>query len=543
MRVFNQITAAPFWRPPFRRRPSLVWVPALAVAGAMAIPLVYLGVRAAQADADAWQALTQDSTWRLLRNTALLAFAVTGASVALALPIAWLTTRTDVPLRRVWSVLTVLPLVVPSYVGALTFVAALSRRGPLQSVLGPLGIETPPQIYGFTGAWLVLTLFTYPYLLLVLRAGLRGMDPAMEEASRALGVGPWRTFLRIVVPQLRVPLGAGGLLVALYVASDFGGVSILRFDTFTRAIFAQYNSSFDRAGAAVLGLALVVLVLALLTAESVTRSRGRYHSVGASGARRPRVTHLGRWRWPATLFLALIVIMALGVPLLVLLHWLVRGLEAGGAFDGVWTAVRNSVTVSAIAGLVAVAAALPVALVTVRHRSPLAGLVERLSYIGFALPGIIVALALVFFVLQVVPGLYQTGVAQSAAVLIFAYLVLFLPQAMGAVQASLVRIKPSIEDAARGLGRSPLGVTASITVPLLVPGLLTGFALVFLTTMKELPATILLAPIGFDTLAVEIWSASSEAFFARAAAPALLLILFAALPMALLVGRDEQLRD
>ena len=524
--------------PPRRRGPAFVWLPALAVAGAMAIPLGYLLVRAAQADADAWRDLTRDSTLTLLKNTALLALAVTAGSIALALPTVWLTVRTDLPWRRFWSVVMVLPLVIPSFVGGLAFVAALGPRGSFQRLLEPLGVESLPNIFGFEGAWLALTLFSYPYLLLTLRVGLRGVDPAMEEASRALGAGPWRTFFRVVVPQLRVPLAAGALLVALYTVSDFGAVSMLRFDTLTRAIFVQHQSSFDRSAAAVLSLLLVALVVVLLTAEALSRSRGRYYTSGAGSPRPPRVTRLGPWRWPATAFLALVAIAALGVPVGVLLDWLVRGLRAGEPFSGTWSAAWHSLSIAAVAGLVAAAAAIPVAIVVVRRRSTLAALVERLSYFGFALPGIVVALSLVFFSLKVVPGLYQ-----SWAVLIFAYLVLFFPQALAGVRAAMVRINPSLEEAARGLGRSPAWVTATITMPLLLPGLISGFALVFLTTMKELPATLLLAPIEFDTLATKVWLAADEAFFARAAAPALLLIALAAIPMALLIGRDKQIRD
>ncbi len=534
--ALRPLTISP--RPPFtfRNGPAFVWLPAILVAALMAVPLIYLFIRAGQADADAWQDLTRGSTLRLLKNTALMATAVTGGSIALALPMAWLTTRTDLPWRRFWNIVTALPLVVPSYVGGLAFIAALGPRGTIQSVLHPFGVDTLPDIYGFEGAWLALTLYTYPYLLLVLRAGMRGMDPAMEEASRALGVGPWRTFTRVVVPQLRVPLAAGCLLVALYVLSDFGAVSMLRFDTFTRAIFVQFQSSFDRAAGAVLSLMLVGLVVVVLGLEAATRARNRYHSQGAT-SRKPRAVPLGRWRWPAISFLSIVGLISLGTPIAVLLDWLIRGLNAGEPFRDTWSSAWNSISVSATAGLVAVVASIPIAIIAVRRSSPLAFVVERMSYFGFALPGIVVALSLVFFSLRVIPGLYQ-----SWLVLVFAYVVLFLPAAVGAIRASLVRVPPHMEEAARGLGRSPIWVTATITLPLVAPGLLSGFALVFLTTMKELPATLLLAPIEYDTLASDVWRSANEAFFAQAAAPALMLILFAAVPMALIVGR-ENLRD
>jgi iron(III) transport system permease protein len=517
---------------------SIVWIAALIVAGAMTVPLIYLVVRAAGADADAWNDLLRDSTWRLLRNTVLLAVSVTGASIAISLPIAWLVVRSDLPLRRVWLVLSVLPLVFPTFVGALAYIAAMGPRGTLQGILGPLGVESVPQITGFEGAFLALTLFSYPYLLLTLLAGMRGVDPSMEEASRALGVGAWRTFFRVVVPQLRVPLAAGSLLVALYVVSDFGAVSILRFDTFTRAIFVQMQSSFDRSAAAVLGLELVALVGLILVMEAVTRSRGRYYASGAATPRTPRRTRLGRWRWAALAFLVLLMLAALVTPMAALLDWLIRGLQNDEPIHDLWAGAWRSLWVSAAAAGIAVAAALPVAIVAVRRRGAMAGLVERVSYVGFALPGIVVALSVVFFALNVVPALYQ-----SWFLLIFAYLVLFLPQSIGPLRTSLVRVRPSIEEAARGLGRPRGSVLATVTLPLIVPGMVSGFALVFLTTMKELPATLLLAPIEFDTLATQVWLHAEEAFFARAAAPGLLLIGVAALPMALILIRQRGLRD
>ena len=515
-----------------------MWIAALIVAAGMTIPLIYLLVRAADADADAWNSLLRESTWRLLGNTVLLALSVTAASIVIALPVAWLVVRTDLPLRRVWIVLAVLPLVFPSFVGALAYLAATGPRGTIASILGPLGVDSVPQITGFEGSFLALTLFSYPYLLLTLLAGLRSIDPSMEDTSRALGKGAWRTFWRVVVPQLRVPLAAGSLLVALYVVSDFGAVSILRFDTFTRAIFVQMQSSFDRSAAAVLGLELVALVGVILVVEAVTRSRGRYYTGGISAARRPRRVRLGRWRWAALGFLTLLALSALVTPLVALLDWLIRGLQNDEPFRDLWSGAWHSLSVSLVAAGIAVAAALPVAIVAVRKRGPVAGLIERVSYVGFALPGIVVALSMVFFALNVVPGLYQ-----SWTVLIFAYLVLFLPQSIGPLRASLVRVRPSIEEAARGLGRSPGSVLTTITLPLIVPGILSGFALVFLTTMKELPATLLLAPTEFDTLSTQVWTHADASFFARAAAPGLLLIGLAAIPMALILLRERGLRD
>jgi iron(III) transport system permease protein len=246
------------------------------------------------------------------------------------------------------------------------------------------------------------------------------------------------------------------------------------------------------------------------------------------------VVELGRWRWPALLFCAIVVLLALALPIGVLVFWLTRGLTAGEPLRLLWGAAFNSVYASGLAAGVAALAALPVAILAVRFKGTVAGFVERLTYLGYALPGIVLALALVFFGANFAPGLYGTLV-----LLVFAYAVHFLPQAVGATRAALLQVRPSLEEAARSLGRSPAGVVVTVSAPLASSGILAGGALVFLTTMKELPATLLLAPLGFETLATSVWTATSEAFFARGAAPALLLVLVSALPMYLLVIREE----
>ena len=538
------LSSLPLSRPPrtlisgAAGRVSVVWLLALLVGAAACIPLVYLVVRAASADADAWSDLVGDDTLRLLLNTIALAVSVTAASALIALPCAWLTERTDLPGARWWRAITVVPLAVPSYVAGLAVIAALGPSGSLQQLLAPLGVDALPELYGFAGAWLVLTLFSYPYMLLVLRAGLRDLDPALEEASRSLGKSGWQTFLRVTLPQLRVPLAAGALLVALYVISDFGAVSMMRFDTFTRAIYVRFGTTFDRSSLAVLSLVLVGLVVLVLAVEASQRRRGeRYHRLGGGAARSPRIARLRRHRWTALAFLSALTVVALIIPLGVLLHWLARGLSQGESFSGLGSAALRSLEASSLAGAVAVAAALPIAIVVVRRPGRLAGLIDRASYTGYALPGVIVAFAMIFFTLRVTPGLYQTLI-----VLVFTYAVLFLPQAVGALRSALVRVPPSVEEAARSLGRNPRQTLLAVTLPLILPGLISGFALVFLTTMKELPATLLLAPTGFDTLATRVWTDQNDVYLARAAAAGLLLVLCAAAPMLLLFGRMRLLR-
>jgi iron(III) transport system permease protein len=482
-----------------------------------------------------WEIASAPRTIELLVRTALLAVSVTGAAVLIAVPLAWLTVRSDLPFRRTWVVLTALPLAIPTYVGGFTFVAALGPRGLVQGWLEPLGVDRLPSIYGFPGAWLALTLFTYPYVLLTVRAALRRIDPSLEEASRTLGRSRLATFWHVTLPQLRPSITAGALLVALYTLSDFGAVSLLRFDSFTRVIFAQYRGSLDRSAAATLGLMLMALTLLVLTAETRTRGRSGYHRLHGSGARATATVPLGPWRWPAFAACTGLVTIALVLPLGVIGYWLARGIAAGEPLRLTTTLAANSVVASALGAVVALVAAWPVAVLAARHPGRLSNLIERASYTGFALPGVVVALSLVFFGARVVPAVYQTR-----TMLVFAYVVLFLPQAVGALRSSLLQVPPSLEEASRLLGRRRLATARLVVLPLVRPGALAGLALVFLTCMKELPATLLLAPTGYSTLATQVWNATSEAFFGRAAAPALALVLLSSLPMALLVLRESE---
>jgi iron(III) transport system permease protein len=497
-----------------RRRPALLLVAAaLAAVSLSCLPLAYLVVRVAQGGADAWSVLGRHRTLELVGQTALLVGLVTAAALLIGVSLAWLVTATDIPGRRFWAVAAGLPLVIPSYVAALVLLAAFGPRGFLQQVLeGPFGVERVPEIYGLAGAVLALTISTYPYVYLLAVAAFGDLDPALEEASRSLGRSRRETFRR-----------AGALLVALYTLSDFGAVSLMQYSSLTRAIFVQYRSLFDRTPAAVLSLLLVVLTAVVLLLEAYTRGRGRSYRPSPGTARPAQRVRLGRWRWPALGFCAAVLTFALGIPLAVIGYWLERAFSLGRELGDVWTSALSSVLVSALAAGVAFAVALPVALLAVRSPAGWTRTLERLSYTSNALPGIVIALSLVFFAANYAGFAYQT-----LALLVFAYVVRFLPQAVAGSHSALVRVDPRLEEAARGLGKSPRRAFASVTAPLVVPGLLAGAALVFLSTMKELPATLLLAPIGFETLATEVWTATTVGSYSRAALPALLVVLLSA---------------
>lgn len=474
----------------------------------MVAPLVHLVVRATEAR-DPVAIVFSSRVARFVLHTVGLGAAVTLAAVVLGVATAWLVERTDLPFRRLLATLAPLPLVVPSYVGALAVLSAF----------GPAGIVARvPGIVGFWGAFVVLALSTYPYVLLPVRAALRGLDPALEEAARALGDRGTRVVFGVIVPQLRPALLAGGLLSFLYVLSDFGAVAMMRYDTLTRAIFLEYRSSFDRAPAALLATILVALTLAAIVVERRLRGRNVV-TRAASGVGVARTVSLGWARWPAAAGVLLVVVGGIGVPVGVTGYWALTGGSRRDAASVLGSAALTSLSWSAAAAFVAVALSLPVAFLAVRHRGRLSQGVEALALSGFALPGLVIALALVFFAARYVPSIYQTG-----SLVVMAYVVRFLPESLGAVRTSLGQVDPALEDVARSLGRSRLSAVATVTVPLIRPGLVAGAALVFLTAMKELPATLLLRPAGADTLAIRVWTGASEGRYAQAAPSALILV-------------------
>jgi iron(III) transport system permease protein len=504
------------------------------VAAISLLPAMYLLVRSTDASGEAWALLFRGRTLALLGNTLGLALAVTACASTISLPLAWLTTRTNLPGRRMWTALLCLPLALPTFVSGYVLLAAFGTGGALEEPLSRWGLPVPP-VYGLPGALLALTISTYPYLFLALRAGLLAQDPALLESAWSLGLTPVRAFWRVSLPLLRPAFASGALLVGLYVLSDFGAVALVQYDAFSRVIYMQYDGAYDRSYAALLGLALVVVTVGVLALEESSRGRAGYHR-SAKGASRAMVpARLGLWTVPALLLCGAVAALGVGVPVGILIYWAVRGLASGEVT--LLEPGLNSVLASGLAALLAVVAALPLAVLGARFPGRLSTLLERSAYVGYALPPIVLALSLVFFGINVTPFLYGT-----LGMLLLGYLVRFLPQAVGALRGALLAISPHLSEVAATLGHSPPSVLVRVTAPLMAPGLLAGAALVFLTAMKELPATLLLAPIGFDTLATRVWSATAEGRFAQAAPPALLLLAVSALGVGLLLSQEERAR-
>ena len=494
---------------PSSRRVTPPWS-SLGVAGLVAalalLPLAYLAFRAVGGGSDALEVLLRPRTLELMVSTLALGLAVLVGAVTLGLPLAWLTVQTDLPARRAWSVLAIAPLAVPSYLLAFAFVGAFAPRGWLAG----LGV---PSVYGFWGAVVVLSLATMPYVVIATRAALMRLDPATEEAARSLGRGPWSAARTAVLPVLLPAVGAGALLASLYAISDFGAVSILRYDTLATAIYSQYRFSFDRSIAA--SLALLLLALALLLVWTEGRIRRRMALATPHGRRRlPAPVRLGPWRIPAMLFCLAIASLALGIPVITISLWLLDGLRAGSAVDVGLDALADSVVLAGGAAILALLLALPLARLIAHFPGRASTFTDRLLYTVYAIPGVSLALAIVFFTLNVVPLMYQTLFA-----LMLAISLRYLVQAVGALRGPMLQVSPRTMEAARSLGEGSLGVLTTVTIPLLRPGIVAGAMLVLLSGLKELPLTLLLAPPGTSTLATELWAWRHGAAYIRTHEP------------------------
>ncbi len=496
-----------------RRRPPLLLVAASVVTALVAtLPLWYLAVRAVEGIDRAGQILGRPRMAELIGTSVALALVVAVSTMIIGVAAAWLVARTALPARRTWAVLLVLPLAVPSYVAAYSWVSIW------------------PGVNGFGAAAVVLTLATFPYVTLPVLAVLARGEASLEEVSRSLGGSGWTVFRTVTLPVVWPAAVAGGLLAALYTLSDFGAVSILRVDVLTRSIYASYASSFDRTAAVVQALVLVAAATVLVIGEQAARGRAARWNVG-SGVDRAAALHPPnrRTRVVATVGLAGVVGLALGVPAIALTSRLLQGMRGGLDIPALLEALVNTAGLAAAGAMLAVALALPVAVLTARYAGHLVRSIELATFAGHALPGVVVGLSLVFVTLTVLPAAYQT-----AGALAVAYAVLFLPKAIGSARTAVAGVSPNLDDVARTHGRGPLAAFLTVTGRVAAPGVVAGGLLVMVTAMKELPATLMLRPTGMETLATEMWTKTAVSAYGAAAPYAAALVLLAAVPTLLL---------
>ncbi|MDB5851320.1 MAG: iron transporter permease [Rhodoferax sp.] len=443
----------------------------------------------------------------LLVNTAWLVLLVVPLCTVLAIALAWLTERSDLPGARWWSWLAVAPLAVPAFVHSYAW------------------ISLTPGLHGLFAGVLVSVLAYFPFLYLPISAALRRLDPAIEDTAASLGLSPWHVFRRVVLPQLRLPVWGGALLVGLHLLAEYGLYVMIRFDTFTTAIVDQFQSSYNGPAANMLAGVLVVCCFALLGIEAGTRGQERYARVGTGAARDMPRRRLGRWTWLCLALPALTALLSLGVPLITLGRWLVYG-----GVD-VWTtryigpAVWQTIVWSLVGAVLTTVVALPMAWLSIRAPSRLQRLMEACNYLVGSLPGVVIALALVTVTVRVALPLYQTVVT-----VLLAYVLMFLPRALVSLRAGIAQAPVELEHAARSLGHSPLRAVWGVTLRLAAPSAAAGVAMVGLGIANELTATLLLAPNGTQTLATAFWGLTSEIDYAGAAPYALIMVLLS-LPM------------
>lgn len=452
----------------------------------------------------------------LLLNTVLLMVCTVPLCLILGVAGAWLVERTTLRGARVWAVLLAAPLAIPAFVNSYAWVSAI------------------PSLGGLGSGVLIATLSYFPLVYIPAAAALSRLDPAIEQSAAALGLGAWRTFFRVVLPQLRIAMTGGALLVALHLLAEYGAFAMIRFDTFTTAIMVQYQSTFNGAAGNMLASVLVFFCLLLLLAEVRSRGTARYARIGPGAQARALRLPLHVYQVPAQLFLLALTALAFGLPLFFVLRWVASGGTAAWAGDEFLPALLTTLGYGLAGALATTVVAFPMAYLAVRHPGWFSKSLELSNYITSSLPGIVVGLAFVTVSIRVVPGIYQT-----AGVLVAAYVLLFLPRALVNLRAGLAQAPKELDEAAQALGKPPLVSFIRVTLRLTAPAAAGGAALVFLAIANELTATLLLSPNGTRTLATEFWSKSSEIDYAGAAPYALLMILLSA-PMTYLLFQQSK---
>jgi iron(III) transport system permease protein len=477
-------------------------------------PLVVLAVQGFEGRGA--QTVTPARLVELLGNTLLLAALVVVASLVIGTATAIVTQRSAIPGRRVWSTLIAVPLVLPAYVFAVAMTGMLGGAGTLKQWLSPFGVDRLPAASGLWAAAACLTIVGIPIVHTLVATALVRLDPALEESARLLGDPPARVFVRVVLPHLRGTLALGACVIALYAISDFGAVSMLRYDTLTRAIYAQFRGRVDLAPAFALCSILVLVAAVFIVGQVILRGR---EAASAPHRRPPAAT---RGSVPSTIaataFVGIVVGLSTVLPVATLATWALRGLAAGAQPGPVLVEASNALLYALLASVVTTLLALPIALAA-RRRTRFGRVVEGVPWVTHALPHLAVGLAILVLSLAGPAALYQ-----STTTLVLAYAVLFLPLSVGALSTALRDIDERLLDASRTLGRSDAATLARVVLPLVRPAALTGAVLVFFAAFHELPVTLLLRPTGAETLAVRLWGAMVEGQYTTASIAALLMV-------------------
>ena len=514
---------------------SFLQLAALASATLVLLPLGYVTTLALSADASIWHRLWTTRVPELLLNTVSLAGAVALLALVLGVSTAWMVTRFEFPGRRLWEIGLVLPLAMPTYVLAYVYNYLFGFGGPMeqvwQMIAGPQARIISPQ--SFWGVTVVMALDTFPFVYLLTRSALLNFNASFEEIARTCGASPLHRVLFVTLPLLRPSIVAGVALVVLYVVSDFGAVSLLRYQTLTYAVFQQMTGRSDNQAASILSILLVILALLFLLTERWFRRKSRFYQT-TGRFRAPQRIRCGWLHTTAlTACLATVIGLAFGIPAYRLVTWSLSP-EVQAILDARFLGfVWNSALLSTLAATAGVFVGLPLAYLASRKPTWLNTSCLQAAYAGYVLPGPVAALAVLVLFLNVLPFLYGTVI-----VLIVAYVLHFLPAGLQSLEPSIQQITPNLEEVARTLGLTVRDTWRRVTLPLVRNGVIVAWVLIFLQTMKELPATLLLRPVGFDTLAIRVWLEASEEYYQLAAPSALLIVLVGLPALVLLLSRD-----
>jgi len=481
---------------------------------AASLPLFYLLRRALDAQiSEIALILFRGKTLEILATTLGLTAAVTACASLIGVALAWMLFNIDFPFKSGLQALVILPVAIPSYVFAYSWILLI------------------PGFKGFWAALFVLVLATTPYVTLTTLAALRRSDWSTYEVSQTLGLNGWQIFARVTWPQIKNSVAAGSLLSSLYVLSDFGAIALLGVDTLTRAIENIYRGSFDRSSASILALILVAISALLIRLEE--RSRQKLNIVKSSARIITKGVTTGKLRIKLIALLAINTYLALGlvIPISQLLSIFFAN-STSINYSLLSKASLSTLLAACLGALIALALALPVGVLSAQG-SKLGKVSDKAILIVHALPGIVMGLALVSF------GSSIGWLYQSLLLLSFAYALLFMAKAVGSVRSSVARVPENLIEISATLGQKKSATFRRVVIPLATPGLLSGTLLVLLAAMKELPATLMLKPIGFETLATQMWSYTSIFRFNEAAPYALLLVLVAAIPTFLINRPDK----
>ncbi len=494
-------------------------------------------------DHEVWRHLAETLLPEILRNTAILIFGVGSAVLVIGVGLAWLTAVCEFPGRRFFDWALMLPLAVPAYVLAFVFVGFFEYAGPLQTALRDLfGSDFQlPSVRSAPGVVLVMALVFYPYVYMLTRSAFLSQGRAPLEAARIQGLSPWAAFFRVAIPMARPAIAAGTALALMETLADFGAVAIFNFETFTTAIYRAWFGFYSINAAAQLAAILLLIILSGLWLERRARGRARFSQ--GSTQRLERIQLRGWRRWAATGAASTVLGLGFVLPLIQLAVWASGRLEdLNATYLGL---IQNTLTLGIAAAVITVALALLLAYARRVQPDRLTQNAVTAATLGYALPGAVLAVGIMLaltwldhlLAAAIAPwgGLGTTFLAGSIVALLLAYVVRFMAVAYGAVDSSLERIRPVLRDAARSLGAGDREVIRRVYIPIVTPGLLTALLLVGVDVMKEMPATLLLRPFGWDTLAVRIFEFTTEGVWDRAAVPALTLVAVGLAPVVLLV--------